>query len=181
MNTKTILIISVLSMMCGILFFVLYQEWIIIRSPWHISSEKQQLAQASATKKTAKLSFWHNNQWNTETQELIWTESTTRNLQYLITSWLSLLEEEEVLDKKVGVQSAALSSSEHELYISFDRNPLAKEKITFEKWMLIEGLLRTIRENEILLQNVHFLVRHQPLQDPHLDFSNPWPITGFLK
>jgi hypothetical protein len=45
---------------------------------------------------------------------------------------------------------------------------------------LIEGLLKTLRENDIKIQRIHFLLHHQPLVDYHLDFSHPWPLEGFL-
>jgi hypothetical protein len=84
------------------------------------------------------------------------------------------------MTKTVSLQSAMLSPAQHELYISFTRNPLEKEKSIQEKWLFIEGLLKTIRENGLMLQAIHFLVQHQPLNDPHLDFSKPWPLQGFL-
>ena len=176
MNKRHTIILSSAGFFLGTLFFALYQEWIIIRYPWRTKLHQQHLH----TKKTAPLTFWHNGAWHTETQELIWSESVAHNVQYLVTSWLTLLQEEEVTDKKITLQSAALSPSGQEAYLSFDRNLLPKECSSYEKWMRIEGLLRTMRENDIQLQGVHILVHHQPLQDPHLDFSNPWPLTGFL-
>ena len=52
--------------------------------------------------------------------------------------------------------------------------------IIFKKWMMIEGVLKTLRENNITVKDVHFLVQHQPLSDPHLDFSVAWPLHGFI-
>jgi hypothetical protein len=89
--------------------------------------------------------------------------------------------EEKIISKAISVQSAMLSPAGHELYISFNRNPLKKEKSTYEKWMFIEGLLRTVRENKIVVQAIHFLIHHQPINDHHLDFSKSWPLVGFLE
>jgi hypothetical protein len=100
-------------------------------------------------------------------------------MQYLINAWLTLLDEENVMSKKVTLQSALMSAHGH-LYVSFDRNPFDENSPTYDTWMWIEGLLKTIRENEPSIQSVHFLVHHHPMEDNHLDFSNPWPITGFL-
>ena len=55
-----------------------------------------------------------------------------------------------------------------------------KEANTFEKWMFIEGILRTLKENGIPVQQVQFLRLRVPLNDPHLDFSKAWPIQGFM-
>ena len=47
--------------------------------------------------------------------------------------------------------------------------------------MRIEGILKTIRENNNAIQTVRFLVHHQPLRDTQLDFSFSWPVQGFCK
>lgn len=160
------------------LYFAIEHEWIIFRTPTrnaftinthHITSKKQ-----------VNLFFWNRQSWKKETQELLWTEDTARNIQHLINAWLSLLDEEKLLKKKIGLETALLSPSGHEAYLSFDRNPLSKEQTIFEKWMIIEGLLKTLRENEVSLQRVQLLVHHKPLNDRHLDFSKPWPLGGFM-
>jgi len=84
------------------------------------------------------------------------------------------------MEKKITVQTVLLSTSDQVAYLSFDSDPLSKESSTFDKWMLIEGLLKTIRENSVRLQQIQLLVHHQLMQDPHLDFSKPWPVDGFL-
>jgi len=81
----------------------------------------------------------------------------------------------------VSLQNVLISIDETEVYISFDRNLLNEENSTKEKLMLIESLLKTLRDNEITVQQVHLLVHHQEMLDSHLDFSHAWPIIGFLK
>jgi hypothetical protein len=66
------------------------------------------------------------------------------------------------------------------IYLSFDHNVLNKEETVFKKWMLIEGLLKTILSSNISITHVQFLVQHQQLHDAHLDFSVPWPVHGFM-
>ena len=65
-------------------------------------------------------------------------------------------------------------------YLSFDRTILNKEETIFKKWMLIEGLLKTIASTNLSITQIQFLVQHQQLQDIHIDFSIPWPIHGFI-
>ena len=165
----------------GVLLFAYHQHWIIFSYPSYNAKIEQQNATSHITKKNVNLIFWHNEKWNSEYIELIWSDDIAHNLHYLINSWLTLLDEEHVMNKKVTLQSALLSSSGQEAYASFDRKPFNKEASTFGKWMWIEGLLKTIRDNGIQLQKINFLVHHQPLHDNHLDFSNPWPIAGFLE
>src|SRR5690606_23993747 len=93
---------------------------------------------------------------------------------------LTLLEEEQVLEKKASLQSVTQSISSNDVYISFDRTPFNEDAPTFDKLMIIESILKTLRENGITIPNIYFLVHHQIMKDLHLDFSHAWPIEGFL-
>lgn len=177
MNTKNYILISLICTITGMLFFALYQEIIIIR----YSVPQLHSSNTVVVKKEAKLIFWHNDKWQTETQDMIWHTHAGKNIHYLINSWLTLLDAENIIDKKITLQPVLLTVAQHEAYLSFDRNPFEKEANAFEKWMFIEGILRTIKENGIPIQQVQFLVHHALLNDTHLDFSKAWPIQGFLQ
>jgi hypothetical protein len=178
MNTaKNYGIISAASLLSGILFFALYNQWIIIKLP---SFAPLTTSTSLINKKKITLHFFHQDKWKTETQDQLWTDSVTKNLSQLINSWLIVLDDERIITKKTVLQSALLSQS-GTAYISFDHNVLPKEDPIYKKWMIIEGLLKTIRSNEIPIQQVQFLIQHQQLNDPHLDFSMPWPVYGFIK
>lgn len=170
--------LSFICLTIGMLYCAFAREWIIVRYPLNTPNTTPT---QPIEKKQVTLFFWHHNSWKTETQDLLWSTHGDRNSYQLINAWLTLLDEENIMRKKITLQSALLSPSETELYLSFDHNPLPKQVSTFEKWMLIEGLLKTIRKNEIPIQGIHFLVYHQPLQDQHLDFSKAWPIQGFSR
>lgn len=164
----------------GLLYFAFNQGWIVIRSLTTSTESEQTTNALRSTKKQMNLTFWHNNKWNIESVEIIASSDPALTVQHLLTSWLTLLDEEAVMINKVTLQSALMSAHDH-LYISFDRNPFDENSSTFDKWMWVEGLVRTIRENEPAVRFIHFLVHHHPMEDDHLDFANPWPITGFLK
>lgn len=174
---KTQATIAFSSLLAGILFFALYNQWIIIKLP---SFAPITTNGSLINKKKISLHFFHQDKWKTETQDQLWTESVTKNLSQLINAWLAVLDDERIITKKTVLQSALLSQS-GTAYISFDHNILSKEDPLFKKWMIIEGLLKTIRTNDIPIQNVQLLIQHQQLNDPHLDFSMPWPIYGFIK
>jgi hypothetical protein len=179
MNTIKKITLLIICFIIGTLYFAFNQGWIVIRS-FSITAQADQATNAlRATKKQMNLVFWNNNKWNKESVEIITTSDTAQTVQYLLNSWLTLLDEENVMAKKVTLQSA-LMSAHGQLYISFDRNPFDENSPTHDKWMWVEGLLTTIRENEPSVHKIHFLVHHHPMEDTHLDFSNPWPITGFL-
>lgn len=162
----------------GIIFFLLYQEWLIIhfslgRKSYQSESSKQ------FEKKHLGLYFWKHNRWHKEEIEILWSQNKVETLTHIVNRWLSVADEEEALPKRVGLQNVLLSESENNVYFSFDQNPFSKESSTYEKYMIIEGILKTLRESGLKLANVHFLVHHKPIRDYHLDFSQPWPIYGF--
>ncbi len=123
--------------------------------------------------------YYHGDKWKTEKQEMLWQDSAEKNIFHLINAWLALLDEEHITTKKTTLQSALITSAQC-VYLSFDHNILRKDETIFKKWMMIEGLLKTMVVNEIPIHTVQFLVQHQPLHDAHLDFSLSWSVYGFL-
>ena len=174
------LVFSLACIIIGAIFFAYYVEWIIVRIPI-INTEQFHSSPQQICKKKVALHYWHNEAWHHEETELIWSDDLAKTIELLINSWLSLLDEEEIIEKRITVQSVALCPRQQEAYLYFDRYPFNKEESTFEKCIFLEGLLKTIRHNDIKIQLVRFLVHHEPMQDYHLDFSNSWPIAGFLE
>ena len=111
----------------------------------------------------------------------MWSEKKVETVQYIVNQWLNVLDEEEILDKKVLLQHVSLNSSESIAYLSFDRYPFDRESSTHQKHMIIESLLKTIRESSLQIPFFHFLVHHKPMIDTHLDFTHPWPLHGFME
>jgi hypothetical protein len=175
---KSYSIISGACLCVGLLFCAIYNQWIIFRFPTFVQTATGDTS--AITKKQVTHFYFHHEKWKMEKQELLWTENSAKNSEQLINAWLALLDEERITSKKIALQSALISISGN-LYLSFDHNIFAKEDPIFKKWMLIEGLLKTLLYNGIAVHHVQFLVQHQQLTDPHLDFSLPWPIHGFSK
>ncbi len=172
------IIISSAAFISAILFFAVYNQWILFRHSWTGTYEISQ--SVSLQKKQICLFYFHGDKWKSEKQEMLWSHNTEKNIFQLINAWLTLLDEESVIAKKITLQSALLSAS-HCAYLSFDNNILGEQETIFKKWMLIEGLLKTIVLNDIPVTQIQFLVHHQILHDAHIDFSLPWPIHGFLR
>lgn len=171
---------SLLTFFCSIFYFAYNQQWIIVKNPFYAHNEKHTIEQIMTQKKKIKHFFWHQDAWRQEIVEILWSDEKGHALSSLITSWLTILDEEKINLKKISLQSVAISSTKQEVFCSFDRNPFNKQQSTFEKLLWIEGLMKSIRESGIKIQSVRFLVHHQPLTDTHLDFSNAWPVEGFL-
>lgn len=166
-----------ISFMAAFLFFALYNQWIIFTVPTCGAQESYTHAIA---KKNVTLTYFSNDKWHTETENLLWSSSQTESLTYLINTWLSLLDDAHITPKKIGLESALISGAAT-AYVSFDHTIFSKDDSIFKKWMLIEGLLKTINNAQLSLQHIQFLVHHQHMNDIHLDFSKPWPIAGFEK
>ena len=175
---KTYIIISSASFIAALIFFAIYNQWILFRAPW--AAKNELTSSAVIQKKQITHHYFYRDKWKTEKQELLWSNSTEKNIFQLINAWLALLDEEHILTKKTTLQSALVSTSGC-VYLSFDHNILGKEETILKKGLLIEGLLKTVAASGIPVQHVQFLVQHQQLHDAHLDFSLPWPIHGFMK
>ena len=166
-----------MSFLMGMIFFAWYNNFIIITTTR--INDASSLSSSLIQKKEVIHFYFHNDKWKTEKQEILWTNNVIKNIMHLINAWLTLLDEESITIKKITLQSALLSVA-GTLYLSFDHQILIKDDTIFKKWMMIEGILKTLKENNIVIQNVHFLIQHQRLNDPHLDFSESWPIHGFM-
>lgn len=176
MNIKQYALISSLTALVGILLFAYQKEIIILNINSPLSTHD--LAKTSR-KKNVSFFYWLNDEWHTEQIQLIFSDTIPTNMQQLVQRWLQLIHEEKIVRKKVQLQTATLNFDQHELLLSFDRFPWNKEHSTYEKWMVIETVLKTIKLAEPSIKRVRFLIDQQPPLDTHLDFTNPWPINGF--
>ena len=182
MNMRSTFITSCVCFLIGFGTYAYFNNWVVIQFPFRAVQDNTVKAITTGThKKRCLLYYWHDNRWKTEPLDLMWTEPMMSNCMYLLNSWFNFLDEERIMDRKVLVQTAIVAAQGKELYVSFDRSPFNPQSTLFEKWMLIEGLLKTMRENNIVIAGVWFLEHHQTLHDNHVDFTNAWPIGGFIK
>ncbi len=176
-NKKQIVGITV-ALIAGCLAALCYRGNIIFVFP---SANTQMPANAMPiAKKQVKLFFWRADSWKYEKSELMLGSDAAETIAALANKWLTLLDEEGVMTKKVMVPAVLMAVSGNQAYISFDRYPFDKESAAYDKWMWLEGLLKTLRENGVAVPRIYFKVQHKPLRDYHLDFSSPWPLSGFM-
>ncbi len=169
--------LSLALFLVGMLFYGIYNELIIVRLPFKRVGTP--VEQNESQRKLTKLIYWNGETFATEEKELLYSKNSLQTLNGLIASWLTVQEEEHFMPKKVTLQSVMVDASGHESYISFDRNPLPKEKSAYQKLLWVEGLLKTIKQSGIPIESIRLLVYSKPLHDTHLDFSHPWPISGY--
>ncbi len=170
--------VLLVSFITGTLFFCIYHEWLIIY--WNKPSLTVHTV-PGYTKRMAQISLWKHADWHSENIQILQPENKGQATQMLIAQWILLNKEEGLADNNLSLETVLYSPSGQDMYISFDRSPLRKNWSAHDKLFCIESLLKTLRDNNLGCQNVHFFIHHQPLADTHLDFSIAWPLTGFLK
>lgn len=163
----------------GILFYGFNRQWLVIAIPG-LTRADYVPGKIATEKKIITLYYWMYDKWHHETTELLWPAEPSEALLYVARALLALLYEQKILTKRVGVQSV-VEAKNNCMLISFDRNPFHKQSSTHDKLFIIESMLKTIHATKLKVQSVMFLVHHQPLNDYHLDFTNPWPIAGFIE
>ena len=171
------LYLSIILFIIGMLFYGMYNEMIIIRLPFKRIGTAVQHDESQ--RKSVKLTYWNGEAFTIDDKELLFSKNTLRTLHDLIATWLIIQEEEHFMPKKVALQSVMLDASGTEAFISFDRNPLPKEKSINQKLLWIEGLLKTIKDSTLAILKVRLLASVKPLHDAHLDFTHSWPIAGY--
>lgn len=162
-------------------FFCAYQNgWLIICLP--ITKQKQTTSYIAATisRKKVVATWWHDNSWQTESIEVVWSTDKNAALEALVRAWVALIDEENNETKPLVVQSAMFGLREKIAYISCDRSPFGKQMSMYDKLRWFDGLAKTILASELACTHIQLLVNHKPLFDAHLDFSKPWPVAGFI-
>lgn len=163
----------------GIILFAYQKEWIIILPPYATATHEYESLHEQLQHHKVSLFFFKHKKWHKEEISIIWSSDTSQNVKTIANNWLMLAEDEKIIDKDIQVVSSLISSSK-ELFISLSKEPFNKQDSTYTKLMIIQGLLKTLSENKILVQSVRFLIHHQPFHDDHLNFLISWPLSGFL-
>jgi len=178
----SILLITVLCLIIGGIFFLIQQNWILIH--WRFDGSSQHLPaikKEAISRKPIKLYFWKDEKFNTEDTTILWDENnTTHNLKQVILNWLTCNQEEKIIKPSTAFEGVVLSTF-GAAYLSFNQSLLSKEWSIMKKWYLLESLFKTIRDAGITIQYTIFLVNHEAMDDDHIDFSEPLPINGFIK
>lgn len=91
---------SVGAVLVALGYFAYNQQWVIIQGPRSSVHYAPEVSHKSVTKKRVKRIFWHHDAWHTEETELLWSDDKAENCKHLITSWLTLLDEEGVMEKR---------------------------------------------------------------------------------
>lgn len=180
MENKKIIFLSTGALLFGILFFFLYNKWILVSFAFPTTQKglETKAALQATEKKVMPIWYWHRGKLKSDKRQLLWkSNSPIFNIECIVRSWLGLIDSERIINKSCSLQDAALSSDNQELFLSFDCSIFNPESSAYEKFMLIKSLLKTIQEAGMPIKAVRFLVHHQILEDAHIDFTFPWALT----
>jgi hypothetical protein len=153
------------------LFFIIQQKWLIWLGP---QLEKVSLP-SEHMHKEINLYYWKHDQLQHETIQALWVKNRQQNIHYVINSLLTFLYEEEIIPQIITAETVILNPSESEAFISFDKKPFKKNDPIITKVHLLEAIGKSIAPLYVL-QKIYFLVKHKPLEDPHIDCSIGWPV-----
>lgn len=171
-------LLIVIFLALGALAWTWHHELIIVRFS---GLSRNVPVKHAATKKSITLFYYLHDSWHSEIVDSLWSTNPAHMLIFVLNNWLTFLDEEKIMPHKVSVQSAIVSPTGTEAFVSLDRNPFHAQESSYSKFMWMESLLKTIRANNIPLQQLRLLIKHAPFHDHHLDFTISWPVHGFLQ
>lgn len=164
----------------GCLFFLYQESYIIISLPFKQTISAQTIKNSTNTHlQNVSLWFFTHNKYKKETTEIVFSDDSAQNIKLLLNNWFLVLEQEGIINQQINLQLVAQGKSK-DLFISLSQSPFNRESSSYQKLMIMESMLKTIRENQPGISSVWLLVQYQPLIDDHLNFEIGWPIEGFL-
>lgn len=174
---KIIIIFSIVSLCFGLLWFAIQQSFIIIS----FARVDTSLLHSQAEAKKVTLHFFKHDTWHQETVEMVHQNDQAATIQMLAACWVTMAQEERLIDKSVAVATVIINESGTQAFINFNQSPFDDKQSLHERYMLILGLLKTLHLYPVSVQSVRFLVQHQPLEDDRLSFQHAWPIQSAIE
>jgi hypothetical protein len=174
-------IISIFCLTAGILMFLIQKNWIVVY--WNfgtVEGDAPLQKKDVSTRKKVTIYFWKDEKFKHEDTVIIWSSgNSNENLKHLINAWLSTQLDEKIFTKKIDLEYVAVSAQDQEAFISLNQCFDWDEWSIFEKYKLIESLLKTINNAASEIRYISLLVNNKTLEDVHLSFLQPWPTDGF--
>jgi hypothetical protein len=171
-------ILCIISMLGGVFFLALQQQWLIIHvvAPYRVTNFN---SSGDFAVRHINYTYHKHDEQRFHQQEIIWDSDIQLCALRLISSYWELLEDEKIITSRVTVDTACFNDQKNELIVSFSHNPFNDQQTVAARMTIIEDLLMNVRSHFPQLKQVRFLMRHEPLIDNLLEFSFSWPITGF--
>lgn len=174
---------GIMALCAGILFFVVEQRLIVVDVRFFraTTTPEEGEHERRATKKQVTLYAHKENKELSEKTAIVWRhDNQTENIKALANAWLTLLHAERIIDEKTIVETVGLSEEQKIAYVTFSLPWLKPQTSTIDKLLLVESLLKTIKNAVSGVSAVQLLVKHEAMKDVHLECDYPWPLDGWL-
>lgn len=173
---KLLLLLAALTFFCGLVWYMFHTQIIIFSFPAFAEYSFQPVDKKKITL------FWYNDhQKNEENADIIWTDQTNKNIAAVVSAWLSLMQEEQRIEKNVKLETVALTPARTEAFLSFSHTLFNRDYAIIKKWQILEGLFLTLNTLFPELSLAGLLVNDKPLFDEHIDCSASLPVASFLQ
>jgi hypothetical protein len=174
------LLIAFFAFILGILFYLIYNNYIVIKFLNISSSHYLNLRYKKRRKALVNLYFYNNNSLIKKEHEIIQSDSILESLRYIINSWLSIAYQERYITKKVYLENIAIDNTGKIIFVSFSKPFIGKYISIKKKLYIVESFLKTINSNNSDIRYILFLVDNQPMSDLDINFDCLWPISGYI-
>jgi len=180
MQYKSVALLSMLATIGGVVGYGYFNEWIIFRNPWATPSHTV-LSSFHLHKKEIQLSFWRHHAWHCEYTTVRLAESLQEQALTILQAWFHEAVQLDFVPRSCALETALYDARASCLYLSCTLSPLDTQKSTYKNLMVLESLLKTIRENiPHHIQSVQLLVNHTVLENPYIVCTKPMPVSGFI-
>lgn len=178
---RSLFFLTLFCLFSGFIFLLVQRKWIIIQLPFGNCTVLGADNQPIAEKISVNVHFYNEEAWHKQEVILVCNAQDKQiKLRQLVKQWLAVLQEKQIIPAHIILESAVVSSTGADAYISFDRGVFTPQAAIIEKWMIIESLLRTLVTASLSLQTVQFFVHHKPMHDEQIEISHAIPVQAFL-
>lgn len=179
MAYKKVALMSFFAGLGGVCWYGYFNEWIILRNPWEIPHHTT-APTARLFKKEIILYFWLHDEWRNESITVRIAESLQEQALTILHAWFYEAAQSGFIPHPCTLETALYDARTSCLYLSCTTSPLDIQKSTYENLIVLESLLKTIRENiPHRIQSIQLLINHTILEHPYIICTKPMPISGF--
>lgn len=178
MKSFTLFSISGIALLIGACYYAYFNEWIIIRNPWH-SLDHPETYQSPLQRTTVSLYFWQHDSWHIEKNIISLPADPQDHALAVINAWLHEAYQSGFVMHVTTAQTALLDPRTHTLYVSLHISLFDLQKSTHAQLIVLESLLKTINTNlPVEIAMVQLLCNHALVENPTLDCSQPFSTSG---
>lgn len=178
MRLRSAIIIG-LCLVMGILFYLWQNSMLFIALTLPVAPAHRTVHHAGQHT-IATIVYWKNGATVSEQHGIIEQESVAARCDTLVHAWYTVLESEKMLNPDTVIESVMYATTTQELFISWKKTPFIKTHTLYEKWLIVESLLATLRHAQLPIKTVLMLHNGGTLSDIHLAMEHPWPLAGFM-